>query len=450
MDCAKGLTGRIIRPGDPEYDRARLDFNLRFSKFPCTIVFCQRVKDVVHAVNKARETGIPIRSRCGRHSYEAFSVVNDGIVADVSEIRDVHINKRNHTAEVEAGIGLLDLYDKLWQYGFTFPGGTCPTVGISGLTLGGGFGMLSRLYGLSCDNMLRVEMVNAAGKVICADTQHNPDLFWASQGGGGGNFGIATSYRLQIYPVSDTAIFDIKWRWKDAVEVIKAWQEWASNTDLRIGAILDVNTCKNGTITSSGQFLGSQSALVSLLRPLLAAGKPVEVQIQTVPYIEAIRKFAGVSRPHPFKNTGAFVYDRLPSAAIRIMLSFMKNAPSQQNQVEFQNLSGAVSRITPTATAYVHRPAEYNLQYIAQWTDAKEEAANIQWVDALRKALLPYTVGTYVNFSDLHIADWPQAYYGDNFDRLKVVKRQYDPRNLFRFAQSIPPADITGGRQTNL
>lgn len=440
MDCAKGLTGRVVRPGDPEYDSARLVFNLRFSKFPCAIAFCGRARDVVNAVNKARETGIPIRSRCGRHSYEAFSVVDGGIVADVSEMRDVRVNCRDNTAVVEAGIGLLDLYEELWRHGFTFPGGTCPKVGLSGLILGGGFGLLSRLYGLASDNMLELEMVNAEGKIICVDKKRNPNLFWASQGGGGGNFGIATSYRLKIVPVANAVVFDIIWKWRDAAKVIEAWQQWAPYTDLRVGADLRVRTCRNGTVTASGQFLGLQSELESLLKPLISVGKPIEVQIQTIPYIETARKFAGVRMPHPFKNTGAFVYNLLPPKAIGIMLSFLRSAPSELNQVEFQNLSGAVSRISPTATAYIHRPAKYNLQYIAQWVNAEEEIANITWVDALREALLPYTVGTYVNFSDLHIADWPYAYYGENFDRLREVKKQYDHNNLFRFAQSIPPA----------
>jgi FAD/FMN-containing dehydrogenase len=283
-------------------------------------------------------------------------------------------------------------------------------------------------------------MVNANGKTISADEHRNAELLWASRGGGGGNFGIVTSFCVKVYPISQVAIYDISWKWKDAAKVISAWQELTPYTDERLGADLRVRSRQDGTVNATGQFVGSQFEMERLLRPLIKSATPTNVDIRTVPYIEAARKFDGVRPPHKFKNTGANVYANLSPKAIKTMLAFLRNPPSKDNLVEFQSLNGAVSRIGPRATAYFHRSAIYNLQYIAQWMHNDEQEANIEWVNALRQALVPYTVGTYVNYPDLDIINWPEAYYGANLEQLKAVKRKYDPENLFNFPQSIPLA----------
>ncbi|WP_147372891.1 FAD-binding oxidoreductase, partial [Calidithermus terrae] len=186
-----GLTGRVVRPGDPGYDAARRNYNERFDVRPALVVFCQSVEDVRNALGFARERGMPLRVRGGWHSYEAFSLVEGGLVLDVSDLHAVRVSPDRRTADVGAGAQLIQLYQRLGQLGLTLPGGTCPTVGIAGLTLGGGFGLTSRRYGLTCDCLEEVELVDAEGRVRIASEFRHPDLFWALRGGGGGNFGVA-------------------------------------------------------------------------------------------------------------------------------------------------------------------------------------------------------------------------------------------------------------------
>jgi FAD/FMN-containing dehydrogenase len=289
------LTGRVIYFEEPGYHNARMDFNRRFSKYPLVIVFCQEVADVINAICWARGNGIPIRIRSGRHSFEAFSLVNGGLIIDVSELNEILIDREKKIVKIGAGAQLLPLYQQLFKAGLTIPGGTCPTVGIAGLTLGGGFGMLTRWLGMLCDHLVSMRMVTAEGKVITADKcNHNPDLFWASCGGGGGNFGVMTSFTFEAFPVSEVAIFNIVWDWTESMEVIKAWQEWAPFVDDRLTSIIRLFTPKTGRIIAAGEFVGSQAELHDLLEPILAIGHPTAVDLLTVPYIEAVRTFGGI------------------------------------------------------------------------------------------------------------------------------------------------------------
>jgi len=433
------LTGRVVFPDDPSYENARMDYNTRFSKYPRVIVFCQEIQDVINAVKWARENRVPIRARCGGHSYEAFSILNHGIVIDVSEMNKVLLEKRSMTATIEAGAALLPLYKILWDKGVIIPGGTCPTVGIAGLTLGGGFGMLTRKLGMLCDSLMAVQMVDANGEVVYADRHVNPDLLWASRGGGGGNFGIVTSFVFKVHPVSNVAVYNIIWDWSDAGEVIKTWQDWAPFVDERLTSILEIFAKKDGRISSSGIFLGHEDQLRHLLKPLITAGNPIQTEIQTMPYIKAVHKFDGGQGPHKFKNTGAFVYQSLPDEAVNTLLYYMGNSPNKDNSIQFQSLGGVVSKIPPDGTAYFHREASYIMQYITRWEVDRERNPNIYWVERLRRDLLKYVDGTYVNWPDIFVKDWPSAYYGTNYPELRRIKSKYDPENVFHFEQSIHP-----------
>ncbi len=433
------LTGRIVFPDDPSYENARMDYNTKFSKYPRVIVFCQKVQDVINAVKWAREYHAPIRARGGGHSYEAFSLLNNGIVIDVSEMAKIFPEERKSIVTIQAGATLLPLYKALWSKGVTIPGGTCPTVGIAGLALGGGFGMLTRKMGLLCDNLLALQMVNAQGEIVYADKYINSDLLWACRGGGGGNFGIITAFVFKVHPIANVAVFTITWDWSDAKEVIKVWQDWAPFVDERLTSILEIFTKNDGRISSSGEFLGHEDQLQYLLKPLTAAGRPIQINVQTIPYIEAVLKFDGGLGPHSFKNTGAFVYHNLSDRAINTLLYYMEISPNKDNSIQFQSLRGAVSEVPPDGTAYFHREANYIMQYITQWKAANEECPNIIWVEKLREAMLRYVDGTYVNWPDICFEDWPSAYYGTNYRELMRIKRKYDPENIFHFEQSIRP-----------
>ncbi|MFF2089865.1 FAD-binding oxidoreductase [Paenibacillus sp. NPDC058174] len=441
------LTGRIVFPGNPSYNAARMEYNRRFSKFPRVIVFCRRTQDVINAVKWARERGIRLRVRSGRHSYEGFSSVNGGIIIDVSEMNKVKVNRKKMEATVQTGNPLARVYRKLWNKRVALPAGTAPDVGVAGLALGGGIGLLSRKYGLTCDNLKQVKMVVASGryeaKTIVANRRKHSDLLWASRGGGGGNFGVATAYTFRIRPISTVSIYSVKWKWADLEKVLPVWQRWSPAVTNRLTSTIEISAKQTGTIVSTGQLLGGADELRRLIRPLLRAGTPVKVMVKTVPFIEATKFFAesDLNLEPKFKITGAYGLKPLPREGVRIIRDYLSKAPNKHSSVWSQSLGGkgsAVSRVSPTATAYPHRKAETIYELSARWRNNGEQQRNIQWVERFRKALSPFVKGDYVNFPDLQIKNWPKAYYGVNFRRLEQVKRKYDPHNVFRFAQSIP------------
>ncbi|HEX2079208.1 MAG TPA: FAD-binding oxidoreductase [Longimicrobium sp.] len=445
------LTGDVVWPNDPRYDEARSEYNAVFDVHPKVIVFCRCAEDVRNAVKWANAHGVPIRARCGRHSYEGWSTVQDGIVVDVSWMDLVQVDTDAGVARVEAGIDLWPLYRRLWHHRVTIPGGSCPTVGISGLVLGGGFGLLGRWLGLTCDSLLSVEMVTAEGESVYADEQVNEDLYWASQGGGGGNFGIATAFTFRVTPIDDVSIYNVAWKWDDLPAVLQAWQAFAPGADDRLTSILKLTAASSHTISSIGQFVGGSDELLGLLQPLLAAAPPLNVEVKTVPYIEAVEHFAGLKPgqihwsahwhgDHTlFKNTSAYAYDLFGADATRVIMDALRAAPNAQGLVQLDAYGGAVARVPPEATAFYHRAGvQWNMQLQAYWKDPSEQDANVAWVEAFREALLPFTRGAYVNYIDRDIADWPEQYYGGNFPRLTQVKAAWDPGNVFQYPQSIP------------
>lgn len=446
QSAAIDLTGQVIWPQDPGYDEARLTFNARFSRFPAAIVMCERVEEVQHAVRWARQQGIPLRARSGGHSYEGFSSLDNGLVIDVSGLNGVTVDAARGEAVIGGGVRLSDLYHRLWAAGVTTPAGTCPGVGIAGLTLGGGVGFLGRQFGLTCDQLLAVELVDANGEAIQASATEHADLFWALQGGGGGNFGIATSFTLRVYPIGNVALYTLSWPWDDLAEVLDVWQRWAPFTDERLTGGLGAPRPGEGAISSSGQFNGPESELPALIAPLQQAGHPSPPQIRTVPFITAAEQFAGTPAAHSrFKNSSALVYEPLSSEAIDTFIAQMQAAPTGSNLVGFFPFGGAVAAIDTTATAFPHRQALFDLQYQAYWPADGDAEAGIAWVRAMREAMLPYTHGAYVNYIDADIPDWATAYYGANLGRLSAIKAAYDPENVFNGPQSVPLPDARSG-----
>ncbi|MFJ7730915.1 FAD-binding oxidoreductase [Lysinibacillus sp. NPDC097231] len=439
------LTGRIVTPDNPEYEQARTNNNLNNPQFPSIIVFCQHTKDVINALRWARENNERFRIRSGRHSYENYSLLDKGLVIDVSEMNNITINLQDMTAKIEAGANLGNVYRKLWENGVTIPAGTESGVGIVGLTLGGGIGMLSRPFGLTCDNLIEIEMVGADGhegaELIQANRQKNSDLWWASCGGGGGNFGIITALTFKLHPISDVALFSITWGWDDFEQAFDAWQKWAPFTDERLTSQIELKSKEIGEVVAQGEFIGTASELKKLLRPLRKTGSPTNVWIKEVPYIKAVEFFdlPSGNRPALRKRSGSFIERPFPHAAIVQMKEFLTNAPNRNTTIWQQSLRGAVSQIAPNRTAYFYRNALMVQEYNTSWKKSKEEEKNIQWMENVRRSLSPYTAGDYVNFPDRFIKDWSTAYYGRNFSRLREVKTKYDPYNVFNFPQSIPP-----------
>jgi FAD/FMN-containing dehydrogenase len=445
---APTLTGEVVGPFDPGYPAARQDNNRRFDRFPRYVVFCRTVRDVQNAVLWSQQHGVPLRARSGRHSYEAYSLVNGGVVIDVSALDQVEL--RGDTARIGAGATLGQVYDGLWAAGrVTIPGGGCTGVGIAGLTLGGGFGFLDRLLGLTSDSLLGLEMVDAGGRLVRADARTNAELFWASRGGGGGNFGVATGFTFRPFPVDYVTVFSVVWPWQAARAVFGAWQAWAQpeTLDRRLTPILILS---RGGVNAIGEFVGPKDELERLIAPLVASSPPSSVKVVHETYIEAVHRFVGDAEDPPhrwaadrpadpaldkFKNTSAFQFEDLPPDAVDTMLAELERAPSPNTEVQFNLHGGAEADFA--ASAYPWRGARFSLQYQAYWSDPAEGPALIRWVLGFRRAMLPWTRGAYVNYIDADIRDWPRAYYDDNVERLVRVKRRWDPRNVFDFPQGL-------------
>ncbi|KDE21902.1 dehydrogenase [Bacillus subtilis] len=439
------LTGRIVTRDDPDYNEARTNINLSLERYPDIIVFCQNKQDALNALKWARENRVPFRIRGGRHSYENFSLLNNGLVIDLSEMKKITVNQDKKLAYIEAGAELGEVYRTLWQYGLTLPAGTIANVGLTGLTLGGGIGLLTRAAGLTCDRLVNLEMIVADEKegadLITVSCSNHPDLFWASQGGGGGNFGIVTSMTFKAVPISQVSIFSITWRWDDFEEVFNTWQHWAPYTDDRLTSSIEFWPKEVNRIEALGQFVGPKTELKKLLKPLLKAGSPTSGMVKTTPFIEAVTFFnsPGGNQPQKMKRSGSFIEKPVSERAISTIKHFLEHAPNQNASVWQQALGGAAGRIAPDQTAFYYRDAIIAQEYLTNWTSPEEKRQNVRWIEGLRTSLSRETMGDYVNWPDIEIRNWPRTYYGENVERLRRVKTKYDPENVFRFEQSIPP-----------
>ncbi|GGG06065.1 FAD-binding protein [Paenibacillus albidus] len=439
MVWTSGLSGRIVEQGEPGYEEARRIYNLRFHKFPRLIVYCQAPIDAANAVIWAKQHHMDFRVRCGGHSYEAYSSLDGGLVIDVSELTHIEIDKAAGTARIGAGVRLKSLYDALWKQGLTLPGGSCPSVGVAGLTLGGGYGFLSRAFGLICDAVQEIEVADAYGKLIRANDMLRSDLFWACRGGGGGNFGIVTSFAFRVYPIGDVAQFTASWDYSDLEKVIRFWQNWAPHTDSRLTSNLNLPAEGLGDIGANGVFIGIEKELRSLVRPFQEAIPPKQLTFRSSTWIEAIRRLGGKEvKQVKFKNSSTYAYKPLSADALQALSKNLQNAPGPSNLVSFVAHRGAISEVASEATAFPHREALFVLQYQSYWQKDRDASANIQWIEQFRSSMLPYTHGAYANYCDSLIPDWPKAYYAENLAKLKQIKQIYDPDNLFRFEQSIP------------
>jgi FAD/FMN-containing dehydrogenase len=436
---------RIVRPGDPDYDGARAEFNRRFDVYPRAILFACSTDDVVQGVRMARDKGVGLCARAGGHSFEGYSLLEDGWVIDVSQIRHVQVAEDRRSARVGAGVKLGEVYRQLWDAGqLVIPGGTCPSVGLTGLTLGGGFGLLSRRRGLTCDALIEAEMVTAGGEVVRANENQNPDLFWALRGGGGGNFGIVTELIFRVEPIGDVAVASMSWPWEQIRDVTDAWQRWAPAVDRRLVSIIGLVPPAQPLVLFAFHD-GTVDELRALMQPITKVGTPT-LDVQAARWIDLTRGSTGrpgVTTPKNgiptrFKGSSAYLYEPLPSEAIGAIVENLSSAPGTDDILQLDNYGGAVADIAPDATAFFHRGALASLQFWAEWREGVENAAHLAWVDRFRRDLLPWTRGAYVNYIDGDIADWPAQYHGTNFDRLRQVKRDWDPDDVFHFPQSIP------------
>ncbi|HET9897997.1 MAG TPA: FAD-binding oxidoreductase [Streptosporangiaceae bacterium] len=467
--------GRLVRPGSPDYAAARLLFDPKFDDSrPGAIAYCSAPEEVSACLEFVRKFGLPVAVRSGGHSYGGWSTTS-GLVLDVTPMAQVRLNASAGTARVGAGTLLIDLYSQLAGQGVTVPAGSCPTVGVAGLALGGGVGVIGRLYGLTCDSLIGVQIVTADGVVRECDASMEPDLFWACRGGGGGSFGVVTAFTFRTRPAPDLVLFYLTWPWAAAANVVAAWQDWAPFASDELWSNLHLSAEPGGSeprVSVGGTCAGGTRQLEAALETLYSAtgSRPGTAFIRSEQFLTAMLVEAGCSeqsvqachlpsqhpagvltRPPEYAKSDFFT-SKLPAGGIRQLIDQVQlmgqvaGASGASGSVAFDACGGAINRVRPGATAFVHRDALFLAQYSTSWTASgdragagtAEVARQRAWLAGLHAAMRPYASGqAYQNYADPDLADWQRAYYGANYPRLQRVKAAADPADLFRFPQSV-------------
>jgi FAD/FMN-containing dehydrogenase len=447
------IRGRVLRHGTPGFTEAAKVYNERFEGvLPRWVARPLDAADVQSAVRWGVSEGVPLRARSGGHSYAGYSTLRGGAVLDLRNLRHVQVDRPARTATVGAGSQLIDVYGALAAHGMTIPAGSCPSVGIAGHALGGGMGLAARKWGLTADNLLEAELVSADGHRRTVNRHTDPGLFWALRGGGGGNFGIVTSFKFRIHPVPQSvAAFFVSWPWSEAANALGAWQAWAPHAQSELTSIFHLSAGAGHTSVSvSGQYMGPASHLTQLLAPLRSvAGASVSAHDHG--YLEAQRLWAGCAtissaachtkgtRPggelprESFRAKSDYVGRPLPATARQALVTAAaaRAGLPGSGAILFDSYGGAIGRLAPHATAFVHREALCCIQYLTYNGGAA-------WLRSTWQKMRPHvTGGAYLNYTDPELGRWQHAYYGANYARLLAVKRRIDPHHYFTFPQAI-------------
>lgn len=432
-----GLTGKVITPSNKEYAILRLEYNLDINKFPLAIVYCYDPEDVSNAIKWCRSNHIGIRIRTGGHNYEGYSTDTAVLVIDTTYMNKIHIDTKQNTVEIQAGARLESIYSRLAKKGYAFIGGTCPSVGISGLVLGGGIGLSCRNFGLVTDNLLEIQMINDKGILITANRCTNCELFWACMGAGGGNFGVVVSYIFKVYKVDKITLIQLRWNEVSREKFFELWQCWLRTADRRISCFAGFN--KEG-IYLNGFFYGNKLEAEEILKSfLLLPGLLKSSSIEYVSFIDAVQAIGSFyGPPDRFKSTGRFVYRTFSERNIKKLIEYVDNSPGKDNcSIRLYSLGGAIKELPSNYTAYYYRNAKYIIGITADWEKDDDAELYKNWVSEVFQYVKPLTNGSYVNFPYAELENYGCEYYGKNYPHLKKVKAIYDPDNIFKFQQSI-------------
>ena len=433
----------LLRPGDAQFADYQKSFNTRTALTPQLRALCKTASAIGVMVDWCRSNNLPFALRSGGHSYEGFSQ-SSSVVIDTRLLSAITVDKATKTATVGAGASLGQVYKAIAARGLAFPGGSCPTVGVSGHVLGGGYGYLARPYGLACDNVLSIDLVNAQGQQIHADAQQNTDLFWACRGGGGGSFGAVTGYRLRLLELASVLTFDIKipqLSVQRAAAIMKEWQAWAPQAPQSINSNLVIAKDPSGGIAlrCAGQSIASSKELQRELK-FLSSTPPVRRT-----YLNSITYFAGGQKgwdypSYAMKGKSDYATSPLTDAGLTALMNAVST--SVGIYVICNSYGGTIANSAADATAFTHRSGTlYCLQYGSDWTNPGDTPQHLSEMRSCYAAMRPYvSAAAYVNYCDLDLADWQNAYWGQNLPRLKQIKSSYDPDNAFRHAQSVPLA----------
>ena len=450
------LRGDVVRPGDAAYDDARALWNGSHDKRPALIIRCAGTADVVKAVEFVCSQDLPVAVRGGGHSIAGFSSIDDGVVIDLSAMRSVTVDPVHRRAVAQGGATWLDVDHETQAFGLAVPGGLVSNTGIGGFTLGGGIGWLLRRHGLTCDNLVSADVVTADGRLVHASADDNPDLFWAMRGGGG-NFGVVTSFEYELHPVGPTVLAGLLFfPGESAREVVTGWRDLTKSMPEELTSLVNLTAAPpvpflpesvHGKLIAvvgamySGPLDGAEHAVASL-RTL---AEPIFDHMGAVPYVamqQALDPLWGAGAHNYFTSA---LLDDLSDAAIDEALARWRAKPTPQSELHLHHAGGAMARVGESDTAFSHRSAGYIANVIARSPDGAKFAKHVEWARAARTALAGHGPDAmYVNFTgdaepDKVRASYPPATYA----RLVAVKQQYDPTNMFRLNQNISPTPLT-------
>jgi hypothetical protein len=465
---AASLAGHLARPGDSSYNRVRITENPRWDTArPVAVLTAATNKDVAAALAFATKHGIPLALRAGGHSYPGYSAggapgtgVSPSLVVDARGLKDIEFLAGDQV-RIGAGVALARVYAAIGAKGRAIAGGSCATVGIAGLTLGGGVGVLVRNYGLTCDSLREVEIVTADGVVHTANDTTDSDLFWACRGGGGGHLGVVTSLTFATNPAPLVTMFALSWPFAAAKHVIAAWQKWAPTADRRLWSTLKVLSGPKYTtgpmVFLSGTWLGPSGELAAKFASFLAeAGTPQSNLSGVHAYADAMARYAGCSgipttqcttgpggklSRESFAATSHIAYKPLDSEGIDRLLAQIVSIKSlsgvREAGISMDALGGAVATVAPDATAFPHRSAIASIQYTCTFPDGEDPAPFDKFVRGFRSAMIPsWGEGAYVNYADASLSDPATSYFEGNAARLADIRKKYDPSGVFTQPQA--------------
>ena len=446
-----GLRGQLIQPGDADYDAARKVYNAMIDRRPALIARCVDAADVIAAVNFARSQGLLLAVRGGGHNGGGLGICDDGLVIDLSAIRGVRVDPKARTARAGGGCTWGDVDHATHAFGLACPSGIISTTGVGGLTLGGGIGHLTRKYGLSIDNVIEADVVLADGRLVTASAQENPDLYWAIRGGGG-NFGVVTSFLFRLHPVKEIIGGPTFWPLEKGPEVLRWYRDFIRQAPRELNGFFAYLTVPPAPMFPQELhmkkmcgvvwcYCGSADKAEQVFEPVKKFGPPALYGIHAIPFPALQSVFDGLYPPgHQWYWRADFV-NELSDAAIALHQEHGAKMPTMQSSMHLYPIDGAVHDIGKDDTAFSYRRANWASVIVGVDPDPANKAAITDWTRNYFDALHPHSAGgAYVNFMMDEGQERVQATYGDNYKRLAEVKRKYDPTNLFRVNQNIRPA----------
>jgi FAD/FMN-containing dehydrogenase len=433
--------GQALRPGDACYDSARRIWNASIDKYPGLIARCSGAADVVLAVKFARTNNLLVAVKSGGHNVAGRSLCDDGIVIDLSAMNAVSVEPELRKVSVQAGALLGDIDRETHLHGLAVPAGLVSKTGIAGLTLGGGTGWLVRKYGLTCDNLLSCEVVTAKGEVVSANEKTNADLFWGLRGGGG-NFGVVTSFLFQAHPVSAVLGGPVIFARDQAATVLRFYRDFMASAPEELTAYAGLVSTPDHmpAVGVMACYCGDPSKGERVLKPLRTFASPLFDAIQLMPY-PVMQKLADEFNPDNAHNYWRSTFlKKLSDEAIDLIIDYGNRAESPLANTIIQLYSGAMSRVGCADTAFAHRQAEYNVMIETTWIDSAESNKHIAWARAFSEALKPYSSNAYLlNYLGDEGPDVVRRAFGSNYARLAELKAKYDPTNFFSLNQNIEP-----------